>query len=87
MSEKYKSAWVYYALPIDEPGKILSGMYKAIVTLYFFPYCLVLSIIIVGMGPQAINDLIFGLFGKYCIWYDDGIVYAEGTAFFKTSDC
>ena len=59
MSEKYKSAWVYYALPIDEPGKILSGMYKAIITLYFFPYCLVLSIITVAVwGPQAINDLI-----------------------------
>lgn len=59
MSEKYKSAWVYYALPVDKPGKILSGMYKAIVTLYFFPYCLVLSAGIVAIwGPQAINDLI-----------------------------
>jgi ABC-2 type transport system permease protein len=59
MSEKYKSAWVYYALPIGEPGKILSGMYKAIVTLYFFPYCLVLSIVIVVIwGPRAINDII-----------------------------
>ncbi|MDB5136439.1 MAG: hypothetical protein JWP37_3042, partial [Mucilaginibacter sp.] len=59
MSEKYKSAWVYYALPIGEPGKILSGMYKAIVTLYFLPYCLVLSIaIVIIWGPQAINDII-----------------------------
>ncbi|MDB5152817.1 MAG: hypothetical protein JWR54_1568 [Mucilaginibacter sp.] len=59
MSEKYKSAWVYYALPIGEPGKILSGMYKAIVTLYFLPYCLALSIGIVNVwGPQAINDII-----------------------------
>ncbi len=60
MSEKYRSAWVYYALPVSEPGKILSGMYKAIITLYFFPYCLVLSIaIVVIWGPQAINDIIF----------------------------
>ncbi len=59
MSEKYKAAWVYYALPIGEPGKILSGMYKAVIALYFFPYCLVLSIVIVAVwGPQAINDLI-----------------------------
>lgn len=59
MSEKYKSAWVYYALPIGEPGKILSGMYKAIITLYFFPYCLVISIVTVAIwGPQAINDII-----------------------------
>lgn len=59
MSEKYKSAWVYYALPIGAPGKILSGMYKAIITLYFSPYCLVLSIGIIAIwGPQAINDII-----------------------------
>ncbi len=59
MSEKYKSSWVYYALPIGEPGKILSGMYKAIITLYFLPYCLVLSIaIVIIWGPQAINDII-----------------------------
>ncbi|AMR30723.1 hypothetical protein A0256_04450 [Mucilaginibacter sp. PAMC 26640] len=71
MSEKYKSAWVYYAMPISEPGKILSGMYKAIVALYFLPYCLVLGIGIVAVwGPQAINDillafvvsLIYGIF-------------------------
>ena len=59
MSEKYKSSWVYYALPIDEPGKILSGMYKAIITLYFLPYCLVISIAVVAIwGPAAINDII-----------------------------
>ena len=34
-------------------------MYKAIVTLYFFPYCLVLSIgIVLIWGPQSINDII-----------------------------
>ena len=59
MSDKYKSAWVYYALPISEPGKILSGMYKAIIVLFFLPYCLVISIAIVAVwGPQAINDII-----------------------------
>jgi hypothetical protein len=59
MSSKYKSAWVYYALPVDQPGKILSGMYKAIITLYFLPYCLVIGIASVFIwGPQTINDSI-----------------------------
>lgn len=58
-SEKYKAAWVYYALPISQPGKILSGMYKAILMLYFLPYCLVLTIAMVFVwGPQVINDVI-----------------------------
>jgi len=59
MSDKYKSSWVYYALPIGEPGKILSGMYKGILAFYFFPYCLVIAIITVAVwGPAAINDII-----------------------------
>jgi ABC-2 type transport system permease protein len=59
MSSKYKSAWIYYALPIDKPGKILSGMYKAIITLYFLPYCLVITTVsAIIWGPQTINDSI-----------------------------
>ena len=58
-SEKYKPAWVYYALPITQPGKILAGMYKAVVTLYYLPYCAALSVVsILIWGPKVINDLI-----------------------------
>jgi ABC-2 type transport system permease protein len=63
-SAKYKSAWVYYALPIDQPGKILAGMYKAIIVLYFIPYCLILSIAtVVIWGPVTINDIVL----SFCI--------------------
>jgi hypothetical protein len=59
MSDKYKSSWVYYALPIGEPGKILSGMYKAVVSFYFFPYCVVIGVVTVSVwGFSAVNDLI-----------------------------
>jgi ABC-2 type transport system permease protein len=61
-SAKYKSAWVYYTLPIDQPGKILAGMYKAIIVLYFIPYCLVLSIVtVIVWGPTTINDILLAL--------------------------
>lgn len=60
MSPKFKSAWVYYATPIDRPGKILSGMYKAIISIYFFPYFLAAAVAtIIIWGPATINDLIF----------------------------
>jgi ABC-2 type transport system permease protein len=53
---------VYYALPIDKPGQILSGMYKAIVVIYFIPYCLIIGGLIVAIwGPDAINDIIFAM--------------------------
>jgi len=58
-SEKFKPAWVYYALPITQPGKILSGMYKAVVTLYYLPYCLIIGLVSVAIwGPKVINDII-----------------------------
>lgn len=62
-SEKYKPAWVYYALPITHPGKILSGMFKAVVTLYYFPYCIIISAVSITIwGPAVINDLILAFF-------------------------
>ena len=62
-SEKYKPAWVYYALPITHPGKILSGMFKAVVTLYYLPYCLVITAVSIAIwGPTVINDLILAFF-------------------------
>ncbi|HWZ36472.1 MAG TPA: hypothetical protein VNW51_09945, partial [Mucilaginibacter sp.] len=58
-SAQYKSAWVYYTLPIDQPGKILAGMYKAIIVIYFIPYCLIISIATLFIwGPSTINDII-----------------------------
>ncbi len=65
MSDKYKSAWVYYTTPIGEPGKILSGMYKAILVIFYIPYCLFWGAVIVGIwGPAAINDVLLAmLFG------------------------
>jgi hypothetical protein len=62
-SEKFKSSWVYYALPIGEPGKILSGMYKAIVTLYYLPYYIIISCAVIFIwGPHAINDIVLAFF-------------------------
>jgi ABC-2 type transport system permease protein len=68
MSDKYKSSWVYYVLPIGEPGKILSGMYKSIVVFYFLPYCLFIGMVTVAIwGPAAINDLILAVL--ICLLY------------------
>ncbi|HZY38780.1 MAG TPA: hypothetical protein VFE53_19105, partial [Mucilaginibacter sp.] len=60
MSPKYKSSWIYYTTPVAEPGKILSGMYKAIITIYFLPYFLLISGVVVGVwGGGAFKDVVF----------------------------
>jgi len=68
MSEKFKSAWVYYALPIGQPGKILSGMYKALVMLYYLPFCIILGTgMVIVWGPGIINDIVLSFFA--CLVY------------------
>lgn len=72
-SEKFKAGWVYYALPVGQPGKILSGMFKALIWLYYLPFCIILGAgIIIVWGPQAINDVLLGFL--ICIIY--GILLA-----------
>jgi hypothetical protein len=63
MSEKYKAAWMMFTTGHDEPGKILSGMFKAIILKYYLPFFTVISLcIMVLWGPFVINDLLLAFF-------------------------
>ncbi|GAB3926537.1 hypothetical protein [Mucilaginibacter myungsuensis] len=68
MSEKFKAAWIYYAVPVDKPGRILSGMFKAVLTLYYLPFYMITAIgVAVVWGPATINDAILAFF--ICLIY------------------
>lgn len=68
MSPRFRSAWVYYAAPVDRPGRILSGMYKAIITIYFLPYFAVIGAVVIAIwGTDAINDVLFAFLS--CVIY------------------
>ena len=61
-SDEYKSAWVYYALPIEKPGNVLIGSLKAQFFKLFMPFYLFLCILIVALwGVKVIDDVVFGL--------------------------
>lgn len=60
-SDRYKAAWIYHVTPVRTPGEILSGMYKAIVVKFLFPFVLLIAIFCIGVwGPGVINDVLFG---------------------------
>ena len=62
-SERYRAGWVYYALPVKQPGQIMAGMYKAVICLYFLPYSMVLGIISYFIwGPVVIGNMILAFF-------------------------
>ena len=61
-SEQYKAAWVYYASPLEVPGRIMVGAFKAIWAKYFIPFFIAISIFVIyTWGAKAIWDVILAL--------------------------
>jgi hypothetical protein len=83
-SDKYKASWVYYAMPIKEPGKILAGMFKAIITFYFVPYYIIIcTLILVVWGPSVINDIILAFFLNQIFGMLQALFMVKGFPFSK----
>jgi hypothetical protein len=62
ISEQYKAAWIYRAVPLGEPGAILSGSFKVVWVKYFLPFFVAISIfVLVIWGPGAIADILLAL--------------------------
>ena len=59
MTEKYKASWIFFTTPHQQPGKILAGMFKAVIVKYYLPFFLFIALFnLVFWGPKVINDLI-----------------------------
>lgn len=57
-SEQYKASWVYFATPLEKPGPIIMGSFKACAVKYFLPFYSIISIITVVLwGPSALLDV------------------------------
>jgi ABC-2 type transport system permease protein len=62
MSDQYKAAWVYYSTPVEIPGRIMIGAFKAIWVKFFLPFFIALSIFILYIwGLPAVWDIILAL--------------------------
>lgn len=62
ISDQYKASWVYYAAPLDKPGNIMIGAFKAIFIKYFLPFFSAVSIFVLAVwGPSAVLDVILAL--------------------------
>lgn len=59
MSEQYKSSWIYYSAPVEKPGEIIAGAYKAMWVKYFMPFMLAISAFVIAVwGAGMIFDVI-----------------------------
>ncbi len=83
-TEKFKPAWVYYALPITQPGKILAGMYKAVITLYYLPYCIIIGLVSVMVwGPKVIDDVVLATIAGMIYGILMALYFVKGLPFSK----
>jgi hypothetical protein len=63
-SERYKASWFYRALPLTDPGLVLSGAFKAIVVKFYLPvYTLITFGSALFFGWHILDDALLAFFG------------------------
>jgi len=61
-SDQYKAAWIYYASPVEKPGKVMDGAFKALWAKYFIPYFSIISIFVLYVwGIGRILDIVLAM--------------------------
>jgi ABC-2 type transport system permease protein len=67
-SEKYKASWVYYVLPVAQPGQLISGGIKAAILMFYIPMALLLSAVGIGfLGLGVLPNLLLGITNQLLI--------------------
>lgn len=62
ISDQYKASWIYRALPVTTPGKIMGGAYKAMWLKFYLPFFVAIATFVLSVwGVPAIADLVLGL--------------------------
>jgi len=60
-SENFKASWIYQTIPVQHPGQLISGAFKAIFTQLFLPVYIVANIATVYFwGFSVLIDVIYG---------------------------
>lgn len=61
-SDKFRAGWVYYAAPVEAPGQLLMGAFKAAFVKFFLPFYLVIAAFALAVwGLKVLPDLLLGL--------------------------
>lgn len=58
-SDQYKASWIYYSAPVDKPGLVMDGAFKAIWVKYYIPVFVIISAFVLYVwGPAVIIDIV-----------------------------
>ncbi len=62
ISDQYKASWVYYATPVQTPGNIMVGAFKALWIKFFLPFFIAIAVFVIYVwGAPAILDVLLAL--------------------------
>lgn len=74
-SDNFKSSWVFFSSPVQNPGAVLSGSLKGVIVSLFIPFYLIISAIVLFFWREkAIDDLLFGLVNNLVIIFSLAIL-------------
>ena len=69
-SEFHAASWPYYSSPLKQPGYVIRGALKALVTKFFFPlYLLIVVFCLYVWGVAVLDDVFLGLMGNLFILF------------------
>lgn len=69
-SDNFKASWIYQTIPVERPGHIISGAFKAIAVQLFLPVFILLnSITLYFWGIRVLGDIVFGLCNAFTMTY------------------
>lgn len=67
-SDHFKSAWVFIASPVQQPGLLLSGLFKMAVTRFYYPlFAVVLAFYLAAGGLSMLDDCLLAFFANQVI--------------------
>jgi len=59
MTEQYRASWIYYSSPMEAPGRIMGGAFKAMWVKYYLPFVIVVAIFVLKVwGIGAWIDIV-----------------------------
>lgn len=59
ITDQYKAAWIYYSSPMEIPGRLMGGAFKAMWVKYYFPFMAIVSIFVLWVwGSAVILDIV-----------------------------
>jgi hypothetical protein len=62
VSEQYRASWIYYSVPLYEPGALMAGAFKAMWVKYFLPFFMAISAFVLFIwGMKALPDVLLAL--------------------------